>query len=319
MAILYDPKNEGKGVSKYTKRSFSHCLSILFGKVFTLIKVNLLFVLFALPLVALSTIIAFVVFPDVNLFDLHFQVSFVFQIMLIPIPLAFVGPAVCGLTKVTRDIGREEHVELIKDFFVIYKQCFFKGILISLLQYIFYVAAFFAFIVYWGEWLFWGVSMLALIYFVLMQKYIYVMAVSTKLNVFKMYKNAFLLVLAGFKKSMIILLTVIVFTLLLLLNISATLYVNIAVILTGLYLMLVHFSFSRLFQNYYAFDVIIKFVVEPFYSKDIKVENNDIKTQLNSKYTDENVEREKSEYVYENGKLVKREIAETENIFTDNN
>ena len=317
MAIIYNPQNEGQGVSKLTKRSFSHCLSVFFNKIFLLIKSNILFCLFTLPLAALAVIIAFVVFPDVNLLELKFEVSFVFQIMLIPLPLAFVGPAVCGLTKVTRDIGREEHVELIKDFFITYKRCFFKSIIISLLQYVFYVAAFFAFIVYWGEWLFFSVSMIATIYFVLMQKYIYIMLVSTELSVFKMYKNAILLVLAGFKKTMAILLITAIFIILLLLNFSATLYVNLALILTGLYLLLIHFSVSRFFENYYAFDVMIKYVVEPFYNNDNGEETPKTKPQLDNKYTDDSMEKEKSEYVYINGKLVKRELAETENIFID--
>lgn len=317
MAIIYNPQNEGKGVSKLTKRSFSHCLSVFFNKIFLLIKSNILFCLFTLPLAALAVIIAFVVFPDVNLLELKFEVSFVFQIMLIPLPLAFVGPAVCGLTKVTRDIGREEHVELIKDFFITYKRCFFKSIIISLLQYVFYVAAFFAFIVYWGEWLFFSVSMIATIYFVLMQKYIYIMLVSTELSVFKMYKNSILLVLAGFKKTMAILLITAIFIILLLLNFSATLYVNLALILTGLYLLLIHFSASRFFENYYAFDVMIKYVVEPFYNNDNGEETTKTKPQLDNKYTDDSIEKEKSEYVYINGKLVKRELAETENIFID--
>lgn len=317
MSIMYNPQNEGKGISKNTNRSFSQCLSIFFNKIFLLIKSNLLFCLFTLPLVALAVILAFIAFPDVNLLELKFQISFVFQIMLIPLPLAFVGPAVCGLTKITRDIGREEHVDLVKDFFVTYKRCFFKAIVISILQYIFYIAAFFAFIVYWGEWLFFGVSMIATIYFMLMQKYIYMMAVSTELSIFKMYKNALLLVLAGFKKSMVILLITAIFIMLLLLNFASTLYVNLALVLTGLYLLLIHFSTSRYFENYYAFDVIIKFVVEPFYN-DKKQENEETnKPQLDNKYTDDSVEREKSDYVYINGKLVKREIAETENIFID--
>lgn len=315
MAILYNPQRDGKGVSKSIKRSFSHCLSIFFNKIFMLIKSNLLFCLFCLPLVAFSVIIAIMVFPDVNIFEIEFEVSFVFQIMLIPLPLAFIGPAVCGLTKVTRDIGREEHVDLIKDFFVTYKRCFFKGILVSLLQYLFYISSFFAFIVYWGEWLFFAVSMIALVYFILMQKYIYIMLVSTDLAVYKMYKNAILLVLAGFKKTMAILLIIAIFTMLLLLNIASTLYVNLALVLTGLYLLLIHFSCSRYFVNYFAFDVVIKYVVEPFYNEG--KEETAKKPQLDKKYTDDNIEKEKSEYVYINGKLVKREIAETESIFTD--
>lgn len=316
MAILYNPQNEGKGVSKLTKRSFSHCLSVLFGKIFLLIKTNLLFCLFTLPLVASSVIIAFIVFPDVNLMDLKFEVSFVFQIFLIPLPLAFVGPAISGLTKVTRDIGREEHVDLVRDFFVTYKRCFFKSIIVSLLQYLFYIAAFFAFIVYWGEWLFFSVSMIATTYFTIMQKYIHIMLVSTDLSVYKMYKNAILLVLAGFKKSMAILLITISFIIILLLNFAATLYTNLALVLTGLYLLLIHFSIAGYFENYYAFDVVIKYVVEPFYNEG-KEEKKPEKVELGPKYTDDSVEKEKSDYVYINGKLVKREIAETESIFND--
>ena len=319
MAMFYNPHAEGKGVKKQTNRTFSHCFSVFMVKLFTLIKGNILFSLFILPFAIAAVLIAMSVFPDTNILDIQFQVSFVFQIMLIPLPFAFIGPAVCGLTKITRDIGREEHVEIFKDFLITYNRCFFKSIIISALEYLFYITAFFAFIVYWGEWLFWSVSMIVTLYFTLMQRYIYIMAVSLDLSVFKMYKNAFLLVLVAFKKSLTILLSLIVFTAILLFNIATSLYVNIGIVFTALYLFLIHFSFLGYFQNYYAFNAILEFVVEPFYNneKNKIVLDNVSSSKNDDKYTNDNIEKEKSDYVFINGKLVKREIAETESIFKE--
>lgn len=323
MSALFNPSREGKGIIKTNKRSFSHCLSVFFGKLFPLIKANLLFCLFMLPLAVFSVLIALSVFPDTNWLNFKFHISYIFQIMLIPLPFAFSGPAVCGLTKITRDIGREEHVDIFKDFLVTYKRCFVKSIIVSIIQYFFYVSAYFALTVYYGFWLPWAVALILTIYFTVMQKYIYVMLISLNLSVFKMFKNAYFLILVAFKKSIAILLSLIVFTIFLLLNVATSLYVNIGVIFWALYIILFHFSFSRYFQNYFAFDVILSKVVEPYYNEKSEnnkeqIENEDIAYNSNSnKYTDENIEKEKSEYVFENGKLIRRELSQTESIFKD--
>jgi len=325
MAILYNPQKEGKGVGKNQKRGFFDCLSILFTKFREVILANLVFCVYMLPLVLAAVAIAFSVFPDTNILNFRFQVKFVFQIILIPLPFAFAGPAMCGLTRITRDIGREEHVFIWSDFFETFKRCFVKGIIVSTIQYVFYVAAAFAMMVYWGSWLFFAVALIATLYFSLMQKYIYLMTVSLNLSVFKMYKNAFFLILVSFKKSMMALLFIIMSGVMLILYILTSQIAIVALIFMFIMLLLLHYSLQRLFINYYCFRVILEEVVEPYY-KDNKQEfvKDDIKSEeeIPDKYKEASQITEKSEYVYINGKLVKREIAEQESIFedtTDNN
>ena len=177
MAIRYNPTIDGPGISKYKEKNFSNALSILITKLGTLIRANLLFVITILPLVAISAVIALIVFPDTNILQTGFTFKFVWQILLIPFPLAFIGPAICGITRITRDIGIEKHSFLIKDFFETAKRCAFKSIVISIINYFFYVAAFFAFIVYWGEWVFFSVVLITTLYYTLMQSYIYLMVI----------------------------------------------------------------------------------------------------------------------------------------------
>ncbi len=319
MAILYNPQREGKGVGKNQKRGFFDCLSILFTKFKEIILANLIFCLYMLPLILCSLVIALCVFPDTNILNLQFKVQFVFQIMLIPIPFAFVGPAMCGLTRITRDIGREEHVFIWSDFFATFKRCFLKGICVSFLQYVFYVAAAFAMMVYWGSWLFFAVALIATLYFSLMQKYIYLMTVSLNLSVFKMYKNAFFLILVSFKKSMMALLFIVISGILLILYFLTSQVAVIALVFMALMLLLFHFSMQRLFINYYCFKAILEEVVEPFYkeNKQELVIEEIKEEEKTDKYKEDSNITEKSEFVYQNGKLVKREIAEQESIFED--
>lgn len=321
MSLLYNPQTEGRGIGKNQKRGFFDCLSIFFTKFKDIVFSNMIFCLYMLPLLAISVFIALCVFPDTNILELQFKVKFVFQIMLIPLPFAFAGPAMCGLTRITRDIGREEHVFIWSDFFATFKRCFFKGIAVSVIQYAFYVAAAFALMVYWGSWLFFAVALIAIFYFSLMQKYIYLMTVSLNLSLFKMYKNAFFLILVSMKKSLMALLFIIISAALVIVYILATQIAMVAIVFFGLMLFLLHFSAQRVFINYYCFRVIIEEVVEPFY-KENKQElvNEELKEEANvqDKYSDESNVSEKSEYVYENGKLVKRDIAEQEAIFEDN-
>lgn len=319
MAILYNPQKEGKGIAKNQKRGFFDCLSIFFNKFREIILSNMIFCLYLLPLVFISLAIAFSVFPDTNILSLQFKVQFVFQIMLIPVPFAFVGPAVCGLTRVTRDFGREEHVFIWSDFFATFKRCFWKGIGVSVLQYVFYVAAAFAMMVYWGSWLFFAVALIATLYFSLMQKYIYLMTVSLNLSIFKMYKNAFFLILVSFKKSFVAMLFIIVSAVMLLFYILSSQVATIALLFMFLMLLLLHFSMQRLFINYYCFKVILEEVVEPFYkeNKQAFIAEDVKEEEKTDKYKDDSNITEKSEYVYENGKLIKREIAEQESVFED--
>ncbi len=320
MAILYNPTREGKGVSKNQKKGFFDCLSILFIKLKEIILANIVFCLYMLPLALISVIIALIVFPDTNILNTSFKFQFVYQIMLIPFPFAFAGPAMCALTKITRDIGREEHVFIWSDFFAVFKSCFKKGVIVSLIQYIFYIAAAFALMVYWGDWLFFAIAIIATLYFSLMQKYIYLMTVSLNLNVFKMYKNAFFLILVSPKKSFMAMLFIIISAVLLVLYFIMSQIQIITLAFMAIMIILVHFSMQRLFINYYCFKVIIDEVVEPYYKENNQeFVNNDIVDNMpeDDKYKNDANISEKSEYVYENGKLIKKELSEQKSIFED--
>ena len=134
-----------------------------------------------------------------------------------------------------------------------------------------------------------------------------------------MYKNAFFLILVSFKKSMMALLFIIISLALLIVYILTTQIMVYAFIFLAAMLLLLHFSTSRIFINYYCFKVIINEVVEPYYNENkqelVKEEFKE-KSQPD-KYSESSNITEKSEYIYENGKLIKREIAETESVFED--
>ncbi len=165
MALFKNDPPE-KGVSKLEKRGFFNCASIALRSLGTIVRANLLFCLTVAPLFALCVLIAFIVFPDTDILHTGFKVDYVFQVMLIPLPLGLCGPMVAGLTKITRDVGRGEHVFVVKDFFTTFKRCFLKSFnrFVNSLCF-FYVAASFSFIVYWGSWVLFGVAAIATMYF----------------------------------------------------------------------------------------------------------------------------------------------------------
>lgn len=316
MAILYNPQNEGRGVMKNPKKTFGNCLQILFSHISVLIKTNILFCLTLVPLALLTVLIGAIVLPDVNILNTGFQFQFVFQVLLIPLPFAFCGPAVSGLTRVLRDIGREIHVDVSDNFFEVFKRTFFKSVILSVLAYFFYIAAFFAFFVYWGEWLFFAITMIATLYFSLMQSYLFLMNISLDLSIFKMYKNAFLLILVDFKNSMKAFVALLAELLIVLFCIATSVLSTIMLALSAVIVLTIAFVIPGLFKNYYLFGSLLKNVVEPFYdaNSDIAAEQRD----KNAKYDDADSVTEQSEYVYQNGKLVPRSRAEETPLFKDN-
>ncbi len=327
MPLLYHPEKEGPGVSKTNKKGFFDCFSILISKFRFLVLSNMLFFATLIPFALTSVGIALAVFPDTNILHLEFQMRFVFQIMLIPLPFAFCGPFVAGLCRLTRDTAREVHVFIAADFFATAKRCLKKSLIVSIIDYFFYVAAAFALMVYWGDWVFFAVALLTTLYYTLMQKYIFLMVISLNLGVYKMYKNAFLLVLVEFKKSMAALGIFLVSTVFLIFNLLLSMYSPIAFISLGLILLLVHFSIPDLFINYYCFKAIINTVVDPYY-KEHPTENEtstkekplvaDVEpTKKPDKYQSADCVTERSDYVYENGKLVRRDVVEKERLFKD--
>ena len=327
MPLLYRPDKEGPGISKTNKKGFFDCFSILISKFRFLVLSNMLFFATLIPFMLASLGIALAVFPDTDILHLGFEIRFVFQLMLIPIPFAFCGPFVAGFCRITRDTGREVHVFIVADFFATAKRCLKKSLIVSVIDYFFYIAAAFALIVYWGDWVFFSVALITVLYYTLMQKYIFLMVISLNLSVYKMYKNAFLLVLIEFKKSMAALGIFLVSTVFFVFNLLLSMYSPIAFISLGLILLLFHFSIPDLFINYYCFKAIINTIVDPYYKEHPLNDKNgnenksivaDVEpTQKVDKYKSADNVTEQSKYIYENGKLIRREVAQKEQLFKD--
>lgn len=317
MSLFYNPKIDGKGVKKDNNKGFSNCLRIFFEKLKDIILINLLFVLTLLPFFAASIFIAYAVFPDTNILS-NLNIQFTFQIMLIPLPFAFCGPLVAALTKLTRDIGREEHIFIIKDYFETAKRCWKQGILFSFLAYVFYISAFFALLVYSGTWILFGAATLCTIYITIMFKYIFLMIVSLKLKPSKLIKNGFLLILASVKKSASGLLVLFI-------NISMVAFYligaaqnSVVLLLFAISAILVLFAVPSYFENYYYFQAIIEKVVDPYYENLNNNETIDIKEDKLEKYNNKDNITEKSDYVYKDGKLIRKNLIEQESLFNDN-
>ena len=153
--------------------------------------------------------------------------------------------------------------------------------------------------------------MLLLIAFTFAQYYIFQMIVTFELPYKNMVKNGLIFSIAAFLRNLLItILHVVVwgFTILLLAT-PETCILGILLLLIGIP------AFSSIFTNFVTYPVVVRFMIKPMYEKD---ENNG-ETDSTAKDTDHYhpIEEEtKEEYVFENGRLVKK-MDDVETVFED--
>lgn len=185
------------------------------------------------------------------------------------------GPMNVGCAYVLRNLVKEEHVDIWADFFAAIRKNLKQGIIFGMLDCLCLAAISYALPFYYTyastftmQMLLAAMIIIAVLYFV-MRVYIYLMIVTFDLKYRKLYKYAFILTTAGFKRNFMMLAGT--FTLFIL---SAYLFI----LLRGLGLMLLFiftFAFASLLCIYCAYPVVKKFMIDPFYDDDGKQRNSD--------------------------------------------
>ncbi|MFT3952601.1 MAG: DUF624 domain-containing protein [Oscillospiraceae bacterium] len=227
--------NAGPGVAKNTaqKRSFFKFLEVYFRRFWKLIPLNLLFLVFCIPVVT-------------------------------------IGPATAGITKVCRNFTQERNAFIWGDFIDSFKKNFKQSFLMGLID-IVVAGISVAGISVYGQLaaqqkiflIPMAIYLGCMLIFLMMHFYIYPMIVSTTLSFKQIFKNSFLLVSIGAKKSLITLVIIVVSVLLTLLLAMA--YTTLAVAL--LMVLLWVFSFNFFVISFNCFPVIRAHVIEPYYKK----------------------------------------------------
>lgn len=229
MGLFGNYENAGPGIpkSELEKKGFFKFWEIYFRKFWNLILLNLIFLLFCLPIVT-------------------------------------IGPAVAGITKVTRNYTQERPTFLWHEFIKTFKSCFKQSFIMGLIDIVFVVAAFVAIPVYNSmaqENSFFYIPFiltLSMIFiFLMMHFYIYLMIVSTNLSLGKIVKNSFILVSLGLKNS--------IFTLLSIFFIVGLLFLFLPY--SSFLMPFIPFSMVALVVSFNCFPVIRKYVIQPYYEQ----------------------------------------------------
>ena len=229
MSLFGGYENSGPGIpkSELEKKGFFKFFEIYGRKFWKLIELNLIYLLFCIPIVTF-------------------------------------GPATAALLKVARNYTQERPIFLFSEFWKTFKTCFKQSFIMGLIDILFIVALFVAIPFYNSiaqqMSIFYVAFILCLSFsfvFIMMHFYIYLMIVSTQLSLPKILKNSFILVCIGLKQS---LLTLLIFALVIL-------FLFLFLPYTSFLMPFLPFSFMALVIAFNCFPVIRKYVIQPYYDK----------------------------------------------------
>lgn len=229
MGLFGNYENAGPGIpkSELEKKGIFKFFEIYFRKFWNLVLLNLIFLLFCIPIVT-------------------------------------VGPAIAGITKVTRNFSQERPIFLWHEFVKTFKSCFKQSFVMGLIDILFTVAAFVAIPAYMNMaqqksffYIPFVITLSMTFIFLMMHFYIYLMIVSTNLTLGKIVKNSFILVSLGLKQSLLTLLAIFFIVAMLFLFLPYSSFI----------MPFIPFSLIALTVSFNCFPVIRKFVIQPYYEK----------------------------------------------------
>ena len=317
----------GPGVSKDEpqKRRIIVFFEILGRKYWKLAQANLIFLAMCLVVFALVLLLNNLIFNVTQNGVIVNLVSF--------LPLSLLAFPITGLTYITRNFAREEHAFVLYDFFNTIKKNWKTCLLHGLVSFFVYYFAFFSFTFYRArsvESMFFLVpmviSIIVVILFTFMQYYVFTMFITFKLKYRHILKNALIFSIAGLLRN--ILLTVVFVPLWGLVVIclfapfmnsdvegAATLWM-----LPLPFLLLGLAAITAFIITFVTYPLIVKYMIAPVYKKEDGTEGGGEQKEEPFGPAREGdhykpIEEKDSEYVFENGRLIKK--VNVESVFDD--
>lgn len=250
MGLFSNYEQVGKGVSKDpdNKIALFRFFDIYIQHISKLILLNFIFLLALLPFAG----IMFVEYLNVG--------NIVYYIIFILLGI-FVGPALCGFMKVLRNISCRRPVFVWFDFWKAFRSNFKQGAIMGVLDMFFIVAMSFAIPMYWNMAtqnsafnIPFIICVVTAFIFVMMHFYIYLLIVSTTLNIWQILKDSLYLTAIEIKTSIVNLITTVVLLL------AFVVFFPWSVIL-----LFIVPSFLGLLYAFNCFPAIRKHVIKPYY------------------------------------------------------
>ncbi|MDR0919750.1 MAG: YesL family protein [Oscillospiraceae bacterium] len=187
--------------------------------------------------------------------------------VLFSVPLITIGPATCGVVRVTRNYALDKQAFLWGDFWKGFKQNFFRSLAISIptgLAVLGSVAGFFVYSdlaasVSKGWYIFMALTILIGIVMVMMNFYAYIMLIFTDIDIKGIYKNAFILTIVAFKTNFLLFLFCGVL-------IAAVGILWFYVKFMTLLFLFIPFAFNWYIICFNCYPIVNKYIIEPYYA-----------------------------------------------------
>ena len=253
----------GVGISKYApkKKGIALFFDIVGRKFWKLMQVNLVYMLFFLPLVMML--------PVMTIFKNHYRLSVASMIVMMLIFMVLIGPATAGMTKVIRLFVINKHSFIMRDFFKGFRSNFKNAAIVGFLDCLIILSALAALNVYPAlaiqtqsklMYIPMVITFSIFLVIIIMNHYIFLMMTATSLSFKNLLKNSFALAFVALKQN---LLTFIIILAALAVMILLMFY------LFPVFLLLVPFfpaAFICLVNCFISYPVIQKYVINPYYT-----------------------------------------------------
>ncbi len=255
MGLFSNYEKVGPGISKNPeeKLPFVRFFELYFSHFSRLIMLNFLFILAFLPFAGIM-LAEYYMEPSSYAYVILYYVLFVLTGI-------FVGPCVCGFTKVIRNISCERPIFLWHDFWKAFRQNFKQGAVMGVIDMTFYVAMSIAYPLYYQMstsnsmfFIPFAICIICTVLFLMMHFYIYLLIVSTNLSLWKIIKNSFFLIAIVPKISVINLAVT-----------AALLILTLILFPFSAFMLVVLPSFLGLLYALNCFPIIRKYVIQPWY------------------------------------------------------
>lgn len=263
MGIIFNNyESAGSGISKTEakKTGIKLFFEIFLRKFWKLLEVNMLYMLFFLPLMLAWT--ALIKISNVT-------AAMIVSAVLVLVFSVLIGPATAGMTKVMRNYVLERHSFIISDFFKAFRLNFKKAAITGFIDCVIALSVFAGLKVYpvlaeqTGTKLMFLPMIISLSFalvVLMMNFYIYLMMVATDLSLKNLIKNSFALAFVAMKESLL--------TFVIILLISAV-AVILPVFVSMTFLFVLPFcpaAFMCYVICFNSYPVIQKYVINPYYT-----------------------------------------------------
>ena len=303
---LFNYDKPGPGVSKDEppKPPFIRFWQIFFRKWTNFIKINFLFLI---PFIVVLALIYF----------LNVYVSTQPLIFLTPVILLY--PVAVGITYVTRNYAREEHAFILSDFWDALKGNLKFSLINGVICYLMFCFMMIAFPFYYqmsSENGFYYVplaicAMITLL-FIFAQYYIPIMIVTFDLKFRELYKNAFIFAILGLWRNFLL---TILYALIAAATIVLLLWNYLALLFVFLCAILITFSFCSYLGSFIVYPLIDKMMIKPYYARQAAIERGEdpdkitaasLAEEEDESRGEEMDDEDEPEFVFINGKLVRK-------------